>query len=174
LLEDAALPGSIMNGVEVHASPSPDDRNGDSPYQPGNVLILNPAGKGADAIRSGESFSERGAFTLTMLDHVGTHVDLRFTWTDKTAPGRPTVYSPVGVVRSRKLDVQWGRATETGSGLARYDVLLDGKVRASVPADAQRQLLLAKPKRGKHVVAVIAVDRAGNRSRAGTSKISVR
>jgi len=174
LLEDAALSNAIMGGVEVHANPSPDDTLGASRYQPGNVLIRNPTGSGADAIRPGQSWGERGAFSLTVVDHVGTHVDVRFRWTDTTRPGRPPVYSPAGVVRSRKIDIEWGRATETGSGLASYAVLLDGKLRKTLPADAPRQLLVPTPRRGAHVVAVVAVDRAGNRSRPGLSRISVR
>src|SRR5439155_25826882 len=173
LLEDAAFASApIVQGVEVHAGPSPDDRNGDSPYQPGDVLISNPARTGADALRPGETFSQQAAFSLTVLDHVRTHVDLRFRWTDTKPPGKPAIYSPLGIVRS-KLDIEWGRAAETGSGLARYFVLLDGKRRASLPADASRQLLLPKPTRGRHVVAIVAVDRAGNRSRPGVSTFTV-
>jgi hypothetical protein len=48
---------SIVRGVEVHASPSADD-DGSSPYQPGNVLVLNPTGSGGDAIVPGESWGE--------------------------------------------------------------------------------------------------------------------
>ncbi len=175
LLEDAVFAGSqIVQGAEVHASPSPDDRNGMSPYLPGNVLILNPVGAGGDAIRPGETFSQPGAFSLTVLDRVGTHVDVRFRWTDEKPPGRPAVFSPLGLVRTPRLDIEWGRGAETGSGLASYAVLLDGKLRKILPADAPRQLLLPKPKRGRHVVAVVAVDRAGNRSRPGLSTITVR
>ena len=162
-----------MQGAEVHASPSPDDRNGLSRYQPGDVLILNPTSSSGDAIRPGETFSEPGAFSLTVFDHVGTHIDVRFRWTDTKAPGKPAIFSPLGTVRS-KLDIEWGRAVETGSGLASYVVLLDGKVRKSLAADAPRQLVLPKPHRGKHVVAVVAVDRAGNRGRPGVSRITVR
>ena len=85
----------------------------------------------------------------------------------------PTKQKPLGTVRS-KLDIEWGRAAETGSGLASYVVLLDGKLRKSLAADAPRQLVLPKPHRGKHVVAVVAVDRAGNRGRPGVSRITVR
>jgi len=173
LLEDATLSNSIMGGVEVHASPSPEDTTGASPFQPGNVLIRNPIGSGADAIRPGESWGEGGAFSLTVLDHAGTHIDVRFRWTDTKAPGKPAIFSPLGTVRS-KLDIEWGRAVETGSGLASYVVLLDGKLRKSLAADAPRQLVLPKPHRGKHVVAVVAVDRAGNRGRPGVSRITVR
>jgi Gametolysin peptidase M11 len=174
LLEDAsfaALP--IVQGVQVHASPSPDDRNGLSPYQPGDVLIMNPAGHG-DAILPGDSWGEKGAFTLTALDHVGTHVTVRFTWTDKTPPARVDIFAPVKKLQTRKLDVEWGRASESGSGIARYEVRVDGKLRATVAGDGARQALLPRPAKGRHTVSVVAVDRAGNRGRAATSTFSVR
>lgn len=175
LLEDAVFAKSpIVEGVEVHASPSADDRTGLSPYQPGDVLILNPVGAGGDAIRPGATFGQRGAFSLTVLDHVGMHVDVRFRWTDTTPPAKPEIFAPVVTLRTRKLDIEWGRPAETGSGLAAYDVLLDGKRRARLAADAPRQLVLPRPKHGKHVVSVVAVDRAGNRSRPGASAFSVR
>jgi hypothetical protein len=176
LLGDVAFANTpVVQGVLVHASPSPDDRDGVSRFQPGNVLILNPAGSGADAVVPGQTFRVKNVFDLTVLDHAGTHVDLRFTWTDTAKPGRPSVYSPGAVLlRGRKLDIEWGRATETGSGLDRYAISVDGKVRATVVADAPRQIVLARPKKGRHVVSIVAVDRAGNRSRAGTVKFKVR
>jgi gametolysin peptidase M11 len=174
LLEDAAYAGQpIVQGVEVHASPSPDDREGRSPYQPGDVMVLDPTGHG-DAILPGDTWGEAGAFSLTVLDHVGTHVDVRFTWTDTTPPGRVAIYSPLKTLLTRKLDVEWGRATESGSGIEDYEVRVDGKLRATVAGDAPRQALLPRPRRGRHAVSVVAVDRAGNRSRAATSVFRVR
>ncbi len=174
LLEDVAFAGQpIVRGVEVHASPSPDDRDGRSRYQPGNVIVLDPTGHG-DAILPGDTWGEAGAFSLTVLDHVGTHVDVKFTWTDKTPPGRVDIYSPLKTLRTRKLDVQWGRAAERGSGIARYEIRLDRKLRASVEGDAPRQVILPRPARGRHAVSVVAVDRAGNRGRAASSSFSVR
>ena len=172
---DEAFAGTpIVEGLEVHASPSADDTRGDSPYQPGNVLVQNPTGTGADAILPGQTWGEQGAFRLTVLAREGTAVRFRFEWTDRTPPGRTPVYSPIGVVRSR-LDVQWGRARENGSGIARYEIRLDGKLRAAVDATTgQRRAMLAKPARGKHVLTVAAVDRAGNRGRAGSTRFSVR
>jgi hypothetical protein len=175
LLGDAAFANTpIVQGVEVHASPSADDRDGASRHQPGNVFISNPAGTGVDAVLPGQTFRVRNVFDLTVLEHSGTHVDVRFAWTDKAKPGRPPIYAPGAVLRTRKLDIQWGRATETGSGLDKYRISVDGKVRAAVAADAPRQLVLPRPKRGLHVVSIVAVDRAGNTSRASTLKFRVR
>jgi hypothetical protein len=175
LLGDVAFANTpIVQGVQVHVSPSPDDRNGDSRFQPGNVFISNPVVAGVDAILPGQTFRVGKVFDLTVLEHSGTHVDVRFTWTDTTKPGRPSIYSPGALLRTRKLDVQWGRAAETGSGLNTYRISVDGKVRATVAADAPRQVVLPRPKRGLHVVSIVAVDRAGNRSRASTLKFRVR
>ena len=169
---DAAFArSSIVRGVEVHASPSPDD-DGSSPYQPGNVLVLNPTGKGGDAIDPGESWGEAGAFRVTVLAHEGTAMRLRFQWTDRKRPTRPPLYSPAAVV-TRAVDIQWGRSRDDGSGLRVYRVTLDGRAVGTTRPD-DRGLTIAKPKRGRHVVAVVAIDRAGNRSLAGSKRFVVR
>lgn len=171
---DAVFAGTkLVEGLEVHASPGPAD-DGSSRYQPGNVLVQNPTGNGADVLLPGESWGEQGVFRLTVLAREGTTVKFRFEWTDRTPPGKTTVYSPAGTVRSR-LDVQWGKTTELGSGLAVYEVRLDGKVRARIDATGgRRRTAIAKPKRGRHVVTVAAIDRAGNRGKAGSTRFTVR
>jgi len=175
LLEDAVFAGTpLVEGIEVHASPSIDDR-GESVFQPRNVLVLNPTGDGTDAIRPGKSWGENGAFRLTVVAHAGTTVSVDFRWTDTTPPGRVPVYSPTGTVRSRKLDVEWGKPTENGSGTARYEVRLDGRLVGTVDAAASRKVLVTKPrKRGRHLITVTAVDRAGNRSKPGPIRFSTR
>ncbi len=171
---DAAFAGmKLVQGLEVHVTPGPAD-DGSSRYQGGNVLVQGPTGNGSDAILAGESWGEPGVFRVTVLAHEGTTVRFRFEWIDRTPPGRTEVYSPTGTVRGR-LDIQWGRASESGSGLARYEVRLDGKLRASVAAaSGQRRTALPKPKRGRHVLTVAAVDRAGNRGKAGSTRFKVR
>jgi Gametolysin peptidase M11 len=163
----------IVEGLEVHASPGRAD-DGSSRYQPGNVLVENLTGNGVDAILPGQTWGEQGSFRVTALAHEGTTVKLRFEWTDRTPPGRTDVVAPTGVVRSR-LDVQWDRATDNGSGVSVYEVRLDGKLRARVDATrGQRRASIAKPKKGRHVVTVAAVDRAGNRGKAGATRFTVR
>ena len=171
--DDAFRGSKLVEGLEVHASPGPAD-DGSSRYQPGNVLVENPTGNSFDVILPGESWGEPGVFRVGVVAHEGTAVKLRFEWTDRTPPGRTDVYSPVGTVRSR-LDVQWGKAVDNGSGVSLYEVRLDGKVRARVgAASGQRRASIAKPKRGRHVVTVAAVDRAGNRGKAGSTRFRVR
>jgi hypothetical protein len=163
----------IVEGLEVHASPGRAD-DGSSRYQPGNVLVENPTGSGADVVLPGETWGEAGAFRVTVLAHDGTTMKLRFAWTDRTPPTRTEVYSPVGTVRSR-LDVQWGRVEDDGSGVSRFDVRLDGKLRARIDAaSGQRRASIPKPSRGRHVVTVAAVDRAGNRGKPGATRFVVR
>jgi Gametolysin peptidase M11 len=162
---------SIVRGVEVHVSPSADD-DGSSPYQPGDVLVLNPTGNGGDVIMPGESWGEAGAFRITVLAHEGTAMRVRFAWTDTKRPTRPPLYSPPNIVR-RSVAVQWGRSREDGSGLSAYQIRLDGRVVGTTAPD-NRGLTLAKPKRGRHLVSVVAVDRAGNRSAAGSKRFNVR
>jgi hypothetical protein len=162
---------AIVRGVEVHASPSADDV-GSSPYQPGNVLVLDPTGTGNDAILPGESWGEAGVFSVSVLAHEGTSMRVRFAWTDTKPPTRPPLYSPPDVVR-RAVAVQWGRSRDDGSGVVRYQVGLDGRAVGTTAPD-DRGITLPKPKRGRHVVSVVAVDRAGNRSPAGSKRFTVR
>jgi hypothetical protein len=169
---DAGYAGdAVVRGVEVHASPSAED-DGSSVYQPGNVLVLDPTGSGANAILPGASWGETGAFRITVLAHEGTSMRVRFEWTDTVRPTKPPVYNPVGVVRSR-LHADWGRARDDGSGVAAYEVRLDEKLLATTDAGA-RTLPLKKPSRGRHRVTVVAIDRAGNRSAAGATTFKVR
>jgi hypothetical protein len=163
----------LVEGLEVHASPGRAD-DGSSRYQPGNVLVENPTGNGADVVLPGASWGEQGAFRISVLAREETAVRFRFEWTDRTPPSRTDVSSPTGTVRSR-LDVQWDRSSDNGSGVSLYEVRLDGKVRARVnAASGQRRATIAKPKRGRHVVTVAAVDRAGNRGKAGSTRFTVR
>jgi hypothetical protein len=82
------------------------------------------------------------------------------------------LYSPSAVVW-RAVEVQWGRSRDGGSVVVRYEVRLDGRAVGTTAPD-NRGLTLAKPKRGRHVVSVVAVDRAGNRSPAGSKRFVVR
>jgi hypothetical protein len=122
------------------------------------------------AIVPGESWGEAGAFRVTVVAHEGTAMRVRFAWTDAKRPTRPPLYSPSAVVRRT---VQWGRSQDDGSGVVRYEVRLDGRAVGTTAPD-NRGLMLLKPKRGRHLVSVVAVDRAGNRSAAGSKRFVVR
>ena len=86
---------------------------------------------------------------------------LAFRWLDRTRPPRPRV-------RVRGRIVEWDPVVDRGSGIERYEVHAGKRVRvvqawrsfgrATVPTDT-RVTLAGRP------VRVVAVDRAGNRSR---------
>jgi hypothetical protein len=69
----------------------------------------------------------------------------------------------------------WDLSHDRGSGVERYRVALDRKAVAAVPNDFRTPMqATARTTRGRHVVTVVAVDRAGNRSLAATRRVTVR
>jgi hypothetical protein len=180
LLEDADLPAQLATGVFVHAGPNVYalGLGAPSPYPTADVLLPNPRDRTLDALLPGDTFSEPGAFTLTLVAHEGTHVDLDFRWTDRKAPEPPRIASPGSVVRgpSRWLDVDWAGSRDTGSGVVRYEVWVDGARHRTVPADFRigDHVQLPRPRPGRHGVRMVAIDRAGNRSRVALRLFTVR
>jgi hypothetical protein len=177
ILGDSGLAGkAIVQGVEIHAGPPSSDPTASSDWNTDNTLLPNPGGTGGSVVLPGHSFGEAGAFRITVVDHVGTHVDVRFEWTDTKRPTAPRLDSPGKTVRGRSTMVAWEPATDVGSGLDRYVVTVDGHVRATVNADFTLPLnaRITKLTRGTHKVSVVAFDRAGNRGAAATRTFSVR
>jgi hypothetical protein len=163
VLQDAFLAGSpLARGLFVRAGRT-EDLGQPSDYPEQNILLPDPAGRGPDALLPGDTFGERGAFELTVSAHVGTHVEVRFRWTDSARPARPA--NAHASRTGRLLRVTWDASSDRGSGIARYDVALDGRRVAAVASDFRTPLQAAVPAaRGRHVVTVTALDRAGNRS----------
>jgi hypothetical protein len=90
--------------------------------------------------------------------------DFGFRWLDRTRPTAP---------RAHGLDnsyVSWRPASDAGSGVAQYRVTLDGKLIATT---FELGAALPPLAHGGHRVAVVAVDRAGNRSRPGIINLNV-
>ncbi len=81
---------------------------------------------------------------------------------DAAAPSKFVLLKPVagGALPAGKAVVRWSASRDSGSGLARYEVLVDRRVAATVDGDAgyARVTLSA----GRHTIAVRAVDGAGN------------
>ena len=103
-----------------------------------------------------QRFLEANVFSVTR--------QFGFRWLDKKRPSMPRV---------RALDhtwLSWLRSSDAGSGVAGYRVTLDGKLLATTS-----DLGTALPALGKggHRVSVVALDRAGNRSRPGTVSLNV-
>jgi hypothetical protein len=97
-----------------------------------------------------ERYVARGVFSVTRAGE--------FRWLDRKRPTMPRV---------RALDATvlwWTRSTDRDSGVASYRVTLDGQPLATT---TQTSITLPQ-RRGAHRLAVVALDRAGNRSRPGT------
>lgn len=159
-------------GVLVRVGPPRVYPNGRVVVTASDTLVDDPAGRGRAVLRAGERFALRGAFAVTVVK-AGARARLRFRWIDTTPPRAPR-----GILTEEtfdgRLQVTWEDAVETGSGVARYEVLLDGVRRGKLTARAGREnvVYLARPRAGRRVVAVIAVDRAGNRSVAATRRFA--
>jgi hypothetical protein len=97
-----------------------------------------------------QRYLARGVFSITRAG--------QFQWLDKRRPSMPRV---------RALDqtvLWWTRAADRDSGVAEYRVAIDGTL---LKTTVQTNVTLPQL-RGPHRIAVVAVDRAGNRSRPGT------
>jgi hypothetical protein len=112
------------------------------------------------------TFPVRGAFQVTLSGADGEQATLRFRWTDRTPPSRPRLSV---VARGRTVFLRFP-ASDSGSGVDRYELRVDGRPRATVstvalvaqeliPHEARRVFRLT---RGAHRIRVVAVDRAGN------------
>jgi hypothetical protein len=157
-------------GVVVHVSPSPDVR-GPGSSTLGNVLLDDPAGRKRPELRPGDRFSDPGAFTLTVLKQAGSRARLRFKWTDAVAPRVPQLLTEV-VGGSLQLTV--GSPHDTGSGVVRYSVTLDGRTALRLGTDeTDEPVRVGRPLPGTHTLSVVAIDRAGNRSLAATRRIRI-
>jgi hypothetical protein len=157
-------------GVIARVSPSPDLHDLGSSSIP-NLLLGNPNGRHRPELRHGERLTIPGVFGLTVLSSSGARARLRFSWKDATAPRAP--HFTTAVVAGR-LKVTLETAHETGSGVAHYDITLDGRAPLSVGTDATDEpVQVGRPLPGTHTVKVVVFDRAGNRSAAGVRRVRV-
>ncbi|MGH3103163.1 MAG: hypothetical protein ACRDN6_03590, partial [Gaiellaceae bacterium] len=141
-----------------------------------NLLLPDPAGTGRPALLPGESFVETGAFRITVFERAAGSAGLRFAWTDATAPRAPRIFEPESrVPRGGTLPVEWHESRERGSGVAFYEVSLDGRRPVRVPVDFRVSATASfrTPAPGPHRVSVTAVDRAGNRSASAVRRFTV-
>jgi hypothetical protein len=162
-----ATPGVVVYG---HAN-----ELGEASRFPGrNHVLDDPVRRGRPSVQAGETFSVPGAFAVTVASADAAAADVTFRWTDRIRPGRPRLLRPVR--RGRRLIVRWRRGAERGSGVAAHEVYLDGRRAGRVAAVRATAGLLVlnddrmtiPASRGRHRLSVVAVDRAGNRSRQAT------
>jgi len=136
-----------------------------------NFLLYDPVGRGRPAVQAGETLSVRGAFAVRVASTGPDAAELEFRWTDRTRPGRPVIRA--ARPRRGRLAVQWRRGAERGSGIVAHEIFVDGRRAARVPTVrtianllvATEDRVTVRVARGRHVLRVVAVDRAGNRSR---------
>jgi hypothetical protein len=136
-----------------------------------NLLLGNPNGRHRPELRHGEHLTIPGVFTLTVLSSSGSSARVRFNWKDATAPRVPRFTTAVDAGR---LKVLLEGAHESGSGVAHYDITVDGRAPVSVGTDATEEpVQVGRPLPGTHTVRVVVFDRAGNRSPAGVRRVRV-
>lgn len=178
LLRDAAFAGSpVVQGLAIHAGPPTSDPTVQSDFSTANTLLPNPGGHGNPTLLPGDVFSAPGAFRLTVTGHTGTQIAVHFEWTDTTSPSKPALSKPPAhPKRNRAFIARWEPSTDDGSGVDHYAVSLDGRVVATVAADFKRptQTSVRAKTLGSHTLRVVAVDRAGNKSRPASARFSVR
>lgn len=178
LLRDVVFAGGpVVQGLAIHAGPPSSDPTAPSDFSTANTLIPNPGGHGNPILLPGDTFSERGAFRLTVTSHTGTQIAVHFEWTDATSPSKPALSKPPAhPKRNRAFLARWEPSTDDGSGVDHYAVSLDGRVVATIAADFKlpTQASVRPKTRGAHTLSVVAVDRAGKKSRAAVARFSVR
>jgi hypothetical protein len=148
---------------------TPDPSNGVLVYRwngdQGPVLLSAGGSPRQYLLPIGRTYEVPDVFSVTPTARVGTSVDVRFAWTDRTPPGAPTPVEPRNGVRVRNGDepiLMWDDALETGSGLGGYELTVDG-VTHPLPVSETSWKQGAFPL-GAHSWSVTAVDRAGNRT----------
>ncbi len=155
-------------GVLVHMGPNPTKLlTGQSSYLR-NMLVVDPAGHGRTALLAGDRFEEPGSFTATVLRPQAGAARIGFRWTDRTPPAVPRI---VGIAQTVSLGVEWSTPRDTGSGLERYEISLDGRARSA--AETSNAATFGLPRPGRHTLRLVAIDRAGNRSAPATRSFTV-
>jgi Gametolysin peptidase M11 len=162
-------------GIVVHAGTNGLSFRSRFPQR--NLLLLDPVGAGRPSVVAGETFSVPGAFAVAVRSTEAARATVAFRWTDAARPTAPRIESA-----GRAL-VRWRPAADSGSGVAAYDVSVDGRrvrrltavqIAGTVYLEGPRQARYPRLARGRHRIGVVAVDRAGNRSRSATRTVVVR
>ena len=106
--------------------------------------------------RAATRYAVPGVFSVTP--------GFQFRWLDRKRPTMP---------RARALDnavLSWSRSSDAGSGLAGYRITIDGRFYATTTRLNAALPLLPE---GGHRLTVVALDRAGNRSRPAVVNLQI-
>jgi len=92
---------------------------------------------------------------------------------DSVAPSAFTLTAPAeGQYFESAFDVSWTRSADENSGLAAYDIYIDGEKKADAAADATTITITDVPSDGTHNLYVEARDVAGNTTRSNAVNIT--
>ncbi|MBW6440269.1 hypothetical protein KZ829_41760 [Actinoplanes hulinensis] len=94
---------------------------------------------------------------------------------DNTPPTTPTITAPLnGQKVEGTATVRWKAATDTESGVARYEILLDGTPLSTVDAPATAaDVTFPLITNGQRTLTLTAIDQVGNRSTQATTKVTL-
>jgi hypothetical protein len=133
-------------------------------------FVSDPMHNGRLVVAAGQTFAAAGAFSVRYTPVDPSYADLRFAWTDRVRPTRPTLRAPTArIAAGRPFRVQWKPSRDTGSGLAFCLVRIDTRDALRVEEGASATAGPLMP--GIHRISVSCTDRAGNRSRASAKRI---
>jgi hypothetical protein len=97
--------------------------------------------------------------------------ELGLEWIDRGRPTKPRLFAVPKATRRSTTVVVWNAAADAGSGVAGYRVWIDGRL---VTTTEQTLATLPPLRRGRHLLTVSAVDRAGNVGLPSRARLVVR
>jgi hypothetical protein len=164
--------GALLDapGVLIRSGPPAEIVSGLTSLTSMNLLLPDPAARGRPELLPGDRGVVPGAFAVTFVRRSGTRAQLRFAWIDKTRPKAPRQLASTLADDGTATAISWDQAPDLGSGVDRYVVTVDGR-RAAVATRESVDLSLSA---GAHVVTIVAVDRAGNRSAPARARLLAR
>lgn len=133
-----------------------------------NVLLSDARNANGGAVPVGETFSLPSLFALKVLSHQSTHVTVQFGWLDRSPPSTPRI-TRVSRRGDGTVQVTWARSADGDSGLRGYLVLVGGR---SMAETARNVALVPRLLDGQKTLQIVAIDRAGNRSRSARKIIA--
>ncbi|GLW29068.1 Ig-like domain-containing protein [Actinoplanes regularis] len=141
------------------------------------ILNMNPSAGDSRALPVGATWAVPDTtLTLTVerIDASGADVRIRELG-DITPPTAPVIKAPLSGQRvAGTATVRWTASTDAGSGVASYEILLDGTTVSTVNAPATEANVTFPPvTNGQRTLTVTAIDRAGNRSKPATATVTL-